>query len=46
MYNNPTSSRVYFHATAPDASLLNKLSVKMYALDDPEDEDGMVQMTP
>lgn len=46
LYRNPTISRVYLHVTAPDAAALSKLSVKMFALDDPEDEDSMVSMTP
>jgi hypothetical protein len=35
MYVNPTNSPIYFHATASDAAQLNKLDVKMFALDDP-----------
>jgi hypothetical protein len=37
MYLNPTNSPIYFHVTAPEAAQLNKLDVKMFALDDPED---------
>jgi hypothetical protein len=42
LYQNPTNSEIYLHVTAPDAASLSKLGVKMYALDNPEDEDSMV----
>jgi hypothetical protein len=46
IYLNPTNSQIYLHITTPDAAALSKLAVKMYALNDPEDEDSMVTMTP
>lgn len=46
LYNNPTNSVIYLHISAPDPAALAKLAVKMYALDDPEDEDSMISMTP
>lgn len=42
LYENPTDSQIYLHVTAPDAAALGKLGVKMYAMDNPEDEDGVV----
>jgi hypothetical protein len=46
LYKNPTNSPIYLHITAPDAASLGKLDVKMFALDNPEDEDSMVSMSP
>ena len=46
VYSNPASSPIYLHLSAPDEKQLGKLETQMYAMDDLEDEDTMIQMTP
>lgn len=44
LYKNPTMSKIYLHLSMADASILNKLKVKILALKDANDEESAVQI--
>lgn len=46
LYKNPTLSKIYLHLSLNDAQILNKMQVKIRALEDEADEDSAVEITP
>jgi hypothetical protein len=45
LYKNPTLSKIYLHISLVDAVALNKLKVKILAINDENDEDSGVEIT-
>ena len=46
LYRNPSVSKIYLHLSAPTSEVLNKLQIKIRALNNENDEQSGVELTP